>query len=78
MKKRLPMSLVAHTTISQYRTRVAQANVRREAARQAAREQAEIAELNRPEELKDLLKHKKPSKRLQAAQDPWGFQDGQR
>ncbi|KAM0558577.1 hypothetical protein ACHAPJ_004772 [Fusarium lateritium] len=49
--------------------RAAQVKAQKEAARRAAREKAEIAELNRPEELKDFLKHKKPSKRRQAAEE---------
>ncbi|KAF5021645.1 hypothetical protein F66182_6303 [Fusarium sp. NRRL 66182] len=49
--------------------RAAQAQAQKDAARKAAREKAEIAELNRPEELKDFLKHKKPSKRRQAAEE---------
>ncbi|GKT99537.1 sac3 family protein 1 [Fusarium langsethiae] len=49
--------------------RAAQAKAQKDAARRAAREKAEIAELNRPEELKDFLKHKKPSKRRQAEEE---------
>ncbi|KAJ4141338.1 actin cytoskeleton and mitosis protein [Fusarium equiseti] len=49
--------------------RAMQAKAQKDAARRAAREQAEIAELNRPEELKDFLKHKKPSKRRQAEEE---------
>ncbi|KAM0492154.1 hypothetical protein ACHAP8_010151 [Fusarium lateritium] len=49
--------------------RVAQAKAQKDAARRAAREKAEIAELNRSEELKDFLKHKKPSKRRQAEEE---------
>ncbi|KAF5243225.1 hypothetical protein FAUST_2966 [Fusarium austroamericanum] len=49
--------------------RAAHAKAQKDAARRAAREKAEIAELNRPEELKDFLKHKKPSKRRQAEEE---------
>ncbi|KAI5461243.1 SAC3/GANP/Nin1/mts3/eIF-3 p25 family-domain-containing protein [Mariannaea sp. PMI_226] len=37
--------------------RVAQLKAEKEAARRAAREEAELAQLNRPEEFKELLKH---------------------
>lgn len=43
--------------------RAAELQAQQEYARQAAKEQAEIAELNRPEEFKDLLNHRKVSKR---------------
>ncbi|UZP44487.1 hypothetical protein NXS19_012299 [Fusarium pseudograminearum] len=49
--------------------RAAHAKAQKDAARRAAREKAEIAELNRPEELKDFLRHKKPSKRRQAEEE---------
>ncbi|KAI6766343.1 hypothetical protein HG530_007413 [Fusarium avenaceum] len=48
--------------------RAEQARAQKEAARKAAREKAELADLNRSEELKDFLKHKKP-KRRQAAEE---------
>ncbi|KAM0435237.1 hypothetical protein ACHAPT_003327 [Fusarium lateritium] len=51
--------------------RAAQLEAQKQEARRAAREKAELAELNRnrPEELMDLLKHKKPGKRRQSEED---------
>lgn len=51
--------------------RAAQLKAQKAEARRAAREKAELAELNRhrPEELMDLLKHKKPGKRRQSDED---------
>lgn len=51
--------------------RAAQLKAQKAEARRAAREKAELAELNRhrPEELMDLLKHKKPGKRRQSEED---------
>ncbi|KAM0439487.1 hypothetical protein ACHAQK_006198 [Fusarium lateritium] len=49
--------------------RAEQARIQKEAARKAAREKAELAELNRSEELKDFLKHKKPKRRQAAEED---------
>jgi hypothetical protein len=49
--------------------RAEQARAQKEAARKAAREKAELAELNRSEELKDFLKHKKPKRRQAAEED---------
>lgn len=43
--------------------RAAQLKAQKDAARRATRERAELAELNRPDEFMDMLKHKKPSKR---------------
>lgn len=43
--------------------RAAQLKAQKDAARRAARERAELAQLNRPDEFMDMLKHKKPSKR---------------
>ncbi|KAI8714379.1 SAC3-GANP domain-containing protein [Fusarium sp. LHS14.1] len=51
--------------------RAEQLKAQKAEARRVAREKAEIAELNRhrPEELMDLLKHKKPGKRRQSEED---------
>ncbi|RMJ15957.1 hypothetical protein CDV36_004371 [Fusarium kuroshium] len=51
--------------------RAAQLKAQKAEARRAAREKAELAELNRhrPEELMELVKHKKPGKRRQSEED---------